>query len=77
MSYFKKAASLLFNKRYLLVTNTFSNGILMGVGDISIQLFERRSSGNSDKDGIGIDWHRTGIVDIDLLQNMTVKQSLV
>lgn len=58
MSYFKKAASLLFNKRYLLVTNTFSNGILMGFGDVSIQLIERRSSGNLDKDGI--DWYRTG-----------------
>lgn len=58
MSFVRKTFRSLFTKRYLLVTNTVSSGILMGLGDLGVQMIEKRTK--TENGHLSIDWHRTG-----------------
>src|SRR6218665_3683349 len=58
MSLVRRMFGHLFTKRYLLVTNTIGSGILMGVGDLGVQLVEKSTGKETGQ--FNIDWHRTG-----------------
>ena len=55
----RQTSSQLFG-RYLLVTNTVSNGVLMGVGDIAVQSTERYLAKDTETQTKTHDWKRTG-----------------
>jgi hypothetical protein len=60
---FQRVVKRLFSSRYILVTNTVTSGVLLGLGDWIVQQVERsKAFPQSDKNKTSnIDWSRTGI----------------
>lgn len=54
----KRLFNALYGPKYLFVTNTVSCGLMMAIGDVTVQRIEHHLSGSrSSKKN---DWHRTG-----------------
>lgn len=62
MSSVRNAINILFNKRYLVITNTVGSGILMGLGDLTTQKIEGRMNEKNAENTVqrSIDWQRMG-----------------
>lgn len=54
----KRVLDALYGPRYLFITNTISCGLMMGVGDVTVQCIERHLSGTRSTGKN--DWSRTG-----------------
>lgn len=55
---FRRLFNTLYGPKYLLVTNTVGSGVLMAIGDVTVQKIERITRPEDGKKGN--DWSRTG-----------------